>query len=392
MALATRDYGGGLDSDEADGARSLTTDVALMVYSMRSGGVERMRIHLAEALLKRGYATSLVVARVDGHWGRHRPEIPVGVRLVDLSAHSWRAWLRSLTRYLKDEEPRVLLAAMETAGILALLARRWARVRTRVVVSSHIEISRHIQSERKHQKRFLVPYLVRHLYRHADGIVAVSNGVADSLARFSRLPRDRIRVIYNPVVTGGLMKAAKEKVDHPWFVECSGPLVIGVGRLTEQKDFGTLLRAFALVRRQRPARLMILGEGEERASLDVLARDLGLEEFVQMPGFVTNPFAYMARASSFVLSSAWEGLPGVVIQAMACGCPVVSTDCPSGPREILQGGKYGRLVPVGDCESLARAIVQTLDNPPDPSMLKARAMDFHVDKIIHQYVGVMGLT
>jgi glycosyltransferase involved in cell wall biosynthesis len=370
----------------------MTTDVALMVYSMRSGGVERMRIRLGEALQKRGYATTIVVARVDGHWGRHRSEIPRGVRLVDLRAHSWNAWLGSLTAYLKAERPRVLLAAMETAGVIALWARRRAQVKTRVVVSSHIQVSRHIESDWKRVKRILVPYLVRRFYCEADGVVAVSDGVADNLAPFARLPRGRIRVIHNPVVTDQLTQASEQKAPHPWLAEPYAPLIIGAGRLTRQKEFDTLVRAFSLVRRHRLARLMILGEGEERDSLEELVRRLGLEEYVQMPGFVPNLTGYTAHASLLVLSSAWEGFGNVLVEALACGCPVVSTDCPSGPREILDNGKYGRLVSVGDHEALARAILETLDHPPDAKMLRVRAMDFHVDKIIDQYLEVMDLA
>jgi glycosyltransferase involved in cell wall biosynthesis len=360
-----------------------------MVYSLGGGGVERMRFHLAEALHRRGHSAEIVVARGGGPY---RFEIPAGVKLVDLGATSWKTWLSSLTQYLRTERPRVVLAAMETAGVLALWARRRAGVTTRIIVSSHIEITRHVQSEPKLLKRIVVPHLVRRWYPSADGIVAVSEGVANSLAQFARLPRERIRVIYNPVVKNGLAEASREIVHDEWLEDRRKPLILGAGRLTEQKDFGTLIRSLALVRAHRPARLIILGEGEERASLEALARTLGLDECVRLPGFVTNPFSYMARASVFTLSSAWEGLPGVVIQALACGCPVVSTDCPSGPREILQDGRYGRLVPVGDHEALARAILHTLDNPPDPNQLRRRAMDFHVDKIVDQYVAVMGLA
>lgn len=370
----------------------MTMDVALMVYSLGGGGVERMRCHLAGALQERGYTTSIVVARSDGRHGAYRSHVPTGVKFVDLGARSWAAWLAALTDFLKDEKPSVLLAAMETAGIMALWARRRASVATRIVVSSHVEISRHMQVEPKRLKRLAIPYLVRWLYRSADGIVAVSAGVADNLASFARLPHERISVIYNPVVTNELWEASKEEILDQWGTNDCCPIVLGAGRLNAQKDFRTLLKAFSVVSKQRSARLIILGEGEERFYLEAMTRELGLEALVQMPGFVTNPFAYMARASAFVLSSAWEGLPGALVQALACGCPVVSTDCPSGPREILKDGKYGPLVSVGDHEALAEAILATLDDPPDADMLRARALDFHVDKIIEKYIAIMGLA
>lgn len=370
----------------------MTTDVALMVYSMRSGGVERMRIHLAEALLRRGLATSIVVARSDGHWGRHRPQVPAGATFVDFEAHSWKAWRDSFTAYLASDKPRVVLAAMETAGVIALWARHRTRAASRIVVSSHVEVSRHTKQDWRYPKRLILTHLMRRLYPLADGVVAVSQGVADDLARFARLPRERISVINNPVVTDDLLEAKRDSAGHPWLADDSVPVIVAVGRLTEQKDFGTLLRAFAIVRERRTARLMILGEGEDKASLQALAHDLALEEHVEMPGFVADPLVHVAKASAFVLSSAWEGFGNVLVEALACGCPVVSTDCPSGPREILKDGKYGRLVPVGNCEAMAQAILTTLDNPPDKPMLRARAGDFHVDKITDRYLDVMGLA
>ena len=369
----------------------MPTDVALMVYSMRSGGVERMRTHLADAFLRRGYSTSIVVARCDGHWGRHLPDIPEGASLVDLKADGFKAWLSGFADYLSREKPKVVIAAMETAGVIALWARRRTGVDTRIVVSSHIEVSRHVKRDWHYAKRVALSYLIRRFYRQADGIVAVSNAVADDLACFAHQPRDRITVINNPVVNDGLRRAAEEPVDHPWLADDSSPLILGVGRLTEQKDFATLLKALALVREHRPARLMILGEGEEKAALEALAASLGLEDHVQMPGFVANPFTYMAKSSVLALSSLWEGLPGVVIQALACGCPVVSTDCAGGVREILEDGAYGRLVPVGDHGAMAEAILETLDRPAEPRLLLERAADFHVDKITERYLDLMRL-
>ncbi len=191
--------------------------------------------------------------------------------------------------------------------------------------------------------------------------MAVSRGAADDLARTLGIPRERVEVVYNPVITPAILARAKMALDHPWFAPGQPPVIIGVGRLTRQKDFPTLIRAFAEVRRQRSARLIILGEGEERAALEALIAELGVGDDVSLPGFHENAMAYMARAALFVLSSAWEGLPTVLIEALAAGTRVVSTDCPSGPREILQGGRLGALVPVGDSGALARAMTDALD-------------------------------
>jgi len=212
-------------------------------------------------------------------------------------------------------------------------------------------------------RRRLFPFLVRKFYPWADGIVAVSRGVALDLETSSGTPARRMHILPNPVLTPELASKAREALDHPWFGVGEPPVVLGVGRLSKQKDFATLIRAFDRVRRQRTARLVILGDGPERASLEALIAELALADQALLPGFASNPFAYMARAGVFVLSSAWEGMPGALIQAVASGAPVVATDCESGPREVLQGGRYGRLVPVGDPTAMAEAILATLQQP-----------------------------
>jgi glycosyltransferase involved in cell wall biosynthesis len=194
-------------------------------------------------------------------------------------------------------------------------------------------------------------------------VVAVSRGAADDLARWSGIPRELVEVVYNPVITSNGLAAANQLPDHPWFGPGQPPVILGVGRLTPQKDFPTLIRAFSHVRRQRAARLLILGEGEERPALTALANELGVADDVDLPGFRDNALAYMASSALFVLSSAWEGLPTVLIEALAVGTPVVSTDCPSGPREILQEGRLGPLVPVGDAAALSAAMLKMLQGP-----------------------------
>ncbi len=231
----------------------------------------------------------------------------------------------------------------------------------------------------------------RLLYPLADAHIAVSQGVADDLGKFVRLNPNKVHAIYNPVVTNDLLERARLTPDHPWLAdksESSPPVLLGVGRLTGQKDFPTLIRAFATVRRAQAARLIILGEGERRAQLEALATELGVAEDVSLPGFVDNPFAFMAQADLFVLSSRFEGLPGALIQAMACGCKVVSTDCPSGPAEILKGG-LAPLVPVGDAEALAQAMLETLNDPAPRPELRDRALHFSEETTIPQYLQVL---
>ena len=201
--------------------------------------------------------------------------------------------------------------------------------------------------------------------------------------------QERITAIDNPVITGTQHDKMCATLDHPWFAPGSPPVLLSVGRLARQKDFPTLLNAFARVRDTFPVRLLILGEGRQRARLEALVLSLGIAGDVAFPGFTMNPFPYMSQAAAFVLSSAWEGAPGALIEAMACGCPVVSTDCPSGPAEILADGQYGPLVPVGDDRALADAIVTVLEKRPDPERLQTRASMFSVERVADRYLDVM---
>jgi glycosyltransferase involved in cell wall biosynthesis len=237
--------------------------------------------------------------------------------------------------------------------------------------------------------RFIFKAFMCITYPYAHAIVTVSHGVAEDLARFIRLPSSRIRVIYNPVIGTAPLKEAPNFSNHPWLGERNYPLIVAVGRLTAQKDFGMLLRSLALMRHQSAARLIILGEGEQREELQHLAAELGLSEIVDMPGFVPNPCSYMAHATVVALSSRWEALPTVLIEAMACGTRVVSTDCPSGPSEVLAGGKYGRLVPVGDAAAMASALLDVVQGkvaPPPPESWKP----YLIEKVAEDYLALFG--
>jgi len=366
--------------------RSAKELAALFLPSLRGGGAERVMLNLARGFAERGLHVDLVLAKAEGPY---LPEVPPAVRIVDLKAPRVLASLPGLVRYLRRERPATMLSTLDHANIVALWAKRLSGSPTRVVVrvASTVSLSSgHASTARAR----LTPRLMRLFYPWADGIVAISQGVAADLSRITGIRRERITVIYNPVVTPELFERAKDPLAHPWFPPGQPPVILGVGRLTKAKDFPTLIRAFALVRRELPARLVILGEGEERPRLEALVKELGLEDDVALPGFVENPYAYMSRAAVFVLSSAWEGLPNVLIQAMACGCPVVSTDCPSGPAEILENGKYGPLVPAGDITALALAITSILSSERDliPD-IALRAKDFESNNAIESYLGLL---
>jgi glycosyltransferase involved in cell wall biosynthesis len=361
-----------------------TQRIAFFLPSLRGGGAERMMLNLAEDFANRGFSVDLVLARAEGSYLK---DVSKKVRVVDLNADRVIKSLPALVRYLRSEKPDAMLSAMGHANVVAVWARSLAMVSTRVVVSEHANLTFSVQNATSKRARFM-PWLMRFSYPRADGVVAVSGGVADDLAQVIKLPRERITTIYNPVVTSELLRKAKESIDHLWFRPGEPPVVLGIGRLTRQKDFSTLIRAFALVRKERPARLMILGEGEERHKLTELSKKLGIDADVDMPGFVDNPFAILRHSSLFVLSSVFEGFGNVLVEAMACGCPVVSNDCPSGPAEILENGKYGKLVTVGNVAELAETIVRTVDAPEHPDVVK-RAQDFGVEQSVIEYLKVL---
>jgi glycosyltransferase involved in cell wall biosynthesis len=362
--------------------------VALLLPSLRRGGAERVTVNLARGFAGEGVPTDLVVVE---EGGALREEVPSAVRIVDLSARRVAASLPALARYLRRERPQVLLAAMVHANVVAAWARWLSRAPTRLVVSEHVTPSFGLRAHRRASARLLLPLLMRPSYALADAVVAVSEGAKADLVAHLGFSPERIRVIYNPVVTPELEELGQRSPGHPWLEPGEEPVILGAGRLHPQKDFVGLIEAFALVRRQRRVRLIILGEGAERPRLLALAAERGLACDVDLPGFVTNPFAFMARARLFALSSVFEGLPGVLIQALAMGCPVVATDCPSGPAEILDGGRHGRLVPPGDPDALAAAILAALAEPPDRDAARRRAELFRLDRVLAQYREVMGV-
>lgn len=342
------------------------TRIALFLPDLTEGGAERIMLNLARELAEgegaeTALAVDLVVAQAVGPYVQ---QVAPCVRLVDLKASGTLASLPQLARYLRRERPVALLSALDRANVTAVWARKLAGVSTRIVISIHNTMSVE-RSHATHLKAKLMPAFAKRSYPLADAIVTVSNGAAEDLARTLAMPRDRIQVIYNPVVNPAMLAASREPLNHPWFGRGGPPVLLATGRMQPQKDYPTLLHAFAKIQKGS-ARLLILGDGPDRPRITCLVRELGLEDSVAMPGFVDNPYPFMAHAAAFVLSSQWEGLPTVLIEALACGTPILSTDCPNGPREILEGGRYGRLVPVGDVDALAEAMRAVLANPPAP--------------------------
>ncbi|MDF1526211.1 MAG: glycosyltransferase [bacterium] len=369
-----------------------TTDpgkrIGIFMSFSGEGGVERMVSNLAQGMLDAGYQVDFVLARAQG---RHLASIPDGVRLIKLDKRHTLGALPGLTAYLRREKPSALLAAKDRAIRVAILARFFARSDVFLAGRIGTTVSAALEG-RNLLKRIFWHLGMKFFYRFTDLIVAVSEGVAKDVIQITSLPASQVTVISNPVITPVLQQLAEEPVSYPWFEDLTIPIIMGMGRLTRQKDFTTLIKAFAIVRETRKCRLLILGEGADRKDIETLAIELKICDDVNLPGFKSNPYAYLAKSSLFVLSSRWEGSPNALTEALALGRPVVSTDCPSGPSEILQDGKYGKLVPVGDVCSMAAAMSLTLDSPPESEYLRGAVEEYSVQKSTASYLKAMGLN
>ncbi|MDS1140062.1 glycosyltransferase [Pusillimonas sp. SM2304] len=358
--------------------------IALFIPSLHGGGAERVMVSLANGLAAQGLKVDLVLAR---QAGVYLADVSPGVRIVNLNVPRTLQTLRPLARYLRQERPATLISAMNYVNVMASWACRIANVPTRLVLTEHANLSQ-LLSDSSRSMALCLPWLMRPAYARADAIIAVSDGVAQDLAKTLGYAAQRIHTRHNPIDTVALAAKSTEALNHPWFAPGAPPVIMAAGRLSPEKDFPTLIRAFALLRSQRPARLAILGEGGERQALQAQIDQLDCKDDILLAGFQANPYTWMSRAGVFVLSSRWEGFGNVLVEAMACGTPVVSTACPSGPEEILGQGRWGRLVPVGDAAALAQAIDQTLSDPHPPDV-RLRAQDFSVDRVVQTYLPLL---
>jgi len=347
--------------------------IALFVPSLRGGGAERAAVNIANYLVGHGQELQFVAADADGQF---RGDLSTDVPLINFKSPRVSQALLHLVRYFRKEKPDVMLSFQTRANILAIIARNLSGNNTKIVVREGNTASASLRDSGLIQNRILY-WLIPRIYTQADGIVAISRGVRDDLAGI--LPSKDIQVIYNPAVRADIPQMAADPVQHPFYGSNGPPVILSVGRLAAQKDHQTLIKAFAKLNKQISARLVILGEGKQRQNLEAIITENGLQDVVSLPGFVPNPYTFMAKSTVFVLSSLWEGFGIVLAEALACGVPVISTDCPSGPAEILDGGKYGSLVPMGDVDALAERILATIQNPPDIRFGIERSKQFSVD-------------
>lgn len=363
--------------------------IGIFVATSGHSGVDRVMNNLIPGIAARGYPVDLL--KIRDH-GPYLDPLPPGVRLVDLGAHHVYTALPALIHYLRTTSPSVLLSDKDRVNRTTLLARALSGASTRVVVRSGTTLSVDL-ARRSALDRWLQSRSVRHLYPRAHGTIVPSTGAAVDLARLMPRGADLIHVVPSPIVREDLPALASAPAQDPWLETAKGPLIVAVGELSPRKDHAMLLRAFARLKVRRPElRLAILGRGGQRDDLLRQITELGLEGAVHLPGFLSNPYSWMARACLLAHTAHWEGMPVVLVESLSLGIPVVSTDCPSGPREILADGRLGPLVPVGDDETMAAAMDRVLDNPPDPQELRRAAEPYRVDRSVSAYLEAMGLT
>lgn len=334
--------------------------LALFVSFSGTGGVERVTLNLLQGLSQVKYLR-VDLLLVVSHRGV-RPVIPwPNIRVIDLGVHHSQMAIPALIRYLRNERPDVLMVAKDRAIRAAIVAHALAGVKTRLVGQLHMNMQGFLK-RRSWLSRWLRIAPMRILFPKLTKIICVSNGVVQDTLEITGMSPEKVLALKNPVITPEIAEMAAEDIDHPW-LKGDYKVILAVGRLSPEKDFETLLRAFARIKSIENLRLILLGEGPLRDDLEKLQNVLEIGDRVAFLGYQKNPYAWMRRASVLALSSRWEGAPTVLIEAMSLGLSCVSTDCDFGPNEILQGGRVGRLVPVGDDSAFAEALRQSLLNP-----------------------------
>lgn len=361
--------------------------IAILVSFSGQGGVERMIANLSAALIDLGVELDILLIKDKGP---HAANLPERARKIHLGSKHTATSIFAVARYLREERPDAMLAVKHRGILAALRARRLAGTDTPISGRLGTTVSVPLAAG-SWLKRALWYRAMRRFYPMLKSVIAVSEGVAGDIRNITGLDGDQLKVVRNPVINDDLLSKATAPLDYPAMIDQQGPIILGAGRLTRQKDFPTLLRAFARFADERDAHLIILGDGEDRDALLALATDLGVLSRVSLPGFQTNPWCWMRRANVFALSSLWEGSPNSLTEALALGVPVVSTDCPSGPRELLQNGNIAPLVTMGDDQALAEAIEQMIDNPPSATTLQAAVAAYRAETSARRYLQALGI-
>lgn len=357
--------------------------ISFFIPSLSFGGIEANTIRLAKAFYNEGNIVDIVVVNSKNDY---KERIPNGINIVDLDCDKLIFSLPKIIKYIKEKKPIALISASEGVNIITAIAKQFVKnTPTKIIISVRTHLSTEYKESNSRIKR-IFPILSRFFYPGVDSIVAVSKGVANDIEQLLNIPIEDINVIYNPIVDESIADLSNEIIDHPIFQKNRNyKIILGAGRLTKQKDFKTLIYAFNEVRKTINSKLVIIGEGNERKNLEKTIKELEIENEVALIGFVQNPYPYMKNSDVFVLSSIWEGFGNVIVEAMATGTNVVSTNCQSGPSEILDNGKYGKLVEVGDYNQLSDSIIKMIEDPKSEKFIKERAYFFSVESTLNEY-------
>lgn len=364
--------------------------IAIFTPTLGGGGAERTVVLLANVLTEQGYKVSLLVASTEGAKAKLLVEVGKQVNVVDLQSGRVLSSVPKIAKWLRDNQPNSLISSQTHANIAIYFATQLARYRGKLILREVSTPSVNLKSTTG-VKQSALKKLMMFVYQKADEVIAVSNGVKDDLEQYLGIRLKNIKVIYDPVIHDEMFELAKEPIEHPWFKsDRKQPVILAVGRLTEAKNYELLINAFRLVLDEKEARLVILGEGEDREKLEKLVSDLGIKDKVDFHGFEINPFKYMANCDLYVMSSKWEGLPGALIQALALGAKIISTDCPSGPKEILENQAETFLVPkLVTPKEFAKKILGTIQLGYKSNSRAKDNNKFHHREILKQYMKVV---
>lgn len=363
--------------------RTNATKICFYPGALNLGGVGRLTINLASEMMQQGYQIDLFLTMYQGNYLK---DIPKEVKVIKGKGGALKSMV-TFANYIRDDKPDVIISSRDYLNLINILVTKLVRAKTKVIASVHVDYSG-MPKQRQSYRIKALNFILKKLYPKADRIVAVSNGVAKDFSLRYNYPLDKIEVIYNPTYLEENY-LIERKMKYETFFHTELPIVIGVGRLNDQKNFSLLIEAFEVVSKQIESKLIILGEGSNRPKLEKIIADKKLINNVFLPGFVPNPIDYIKKSNVFVMSSSWEGFGNVIIEAMGTGISVVTTDCPSGPAEILNNSKYGKLVPMNNKKEMANAIIEMIKNPLDPELVKTRAKNFSVSTIVDQYLNLI---
>lgn len=352
--------------------------ILFILPSLGGGGAERTILNLINNLDRQRFKPQLAVLNLEGEY---LDLLRKDIKVFDLKKSRARYAILELTKLINKEKPNIVLGTIVQIRILLHFVKKLSRHKP-------IFITRCENFQSKTEENRIIKFLSDVSLRTSDYIITISRGIAKDLIEHHDVKEEKIRIIYNPINLENVQKLAKKPLNHPWFLS-QEPVIIAVGRLTKQKGFSYLIKALFLIHPETKAKLVILGQGPEKEKLKELSKQLNIEKEVEFLGFQKNPYRFITQAKVFVLSSLWEGFGNVIIEAMACGCPVVSTNCQSGPSEILENGKYGILVPIANSKSLAGGILKLLDNSKLRKELsekgRQKVKDFDIKKIVKEY-------